>query len=80
VYFILYLPTFLYEELELSDNFLLPVVFGVSVVVLGRGFLATVFGVTVVVLGRGFLATVSFFTSSFLEDFYLSSSFLAYFC
>ena len=54
-------------------------VFGVSVVVLGRGFLAMVFGVTVVVLGRGFLATVSFFSSSFLEDFYLSSSFLAYF-
>jgi hypothetical protein len=53
------------------------VVFGVSVVVLGRGFLATVFGVTVVVLGRGFLATISFFSSSFLEDFYLSSSFLA---
>ena len=52
-------------------------VFGVSVVVLGRGFLATVFGVTVVVLGRGFLATISFFSSSFLEDFYLSSSFLA---
>jgi hypothetical protein len=60
------LPTFLYEEPELSENFLL----------LGRvGLLVpVVFEVTGLPTVEGFLVMMLFFSSSLLEPFDLSSN------
>ena len=66
VCFILFLPSLLYDEPELSENFLL----------LGRVglLLPVVLEVTVSPTVEGFLAMVIFFTSSFLEPFDISSA------